>query len=77
MGKACINEDEKRFGAVVRKLRLDQGFTQEAFADHVGIDRSYQGRIERGEVSVTLHKITLIAKALKLNRWQLIKMLDT
>ncbi len=76
MGKALITEDERKFGLVVRKLRLEQGFTQEAFADYIGIDRSYQGRIERGEASVTLNKISLIAKALKVSRWELIRMLD-
>ncbi len=73
MGRAQIGEEEKKFGMVVRKLRNAKGFTQEAFADHLGIDRSYQGRIERGETSVTLHKIGLISKALGLARWELLK----
>ncbi len=73
MGRTLIGENERRFGTVVRKLRLAKGFTQEAFADHLGIDRSYQGRIERGETSVTLHKIGLIATALGLAKWELLK----
>ncbi len=73
MGRAQVGEEEKKFGMIVRKLRLAKGFTQEAFADHLGIDRSYQGRIERGETSVTLHKIGLISKALGLARWELLK----
>ena len=43
---------EKHFGELVRMLRAKKRFTQENFADHLGIDRSYQGRIERGEVSL-------------------------
>lgn len=73
MGRYQVGEEEKKFGMIVRKLRLAKGFTQEAFADHLGIDRSYQGRIERGETSVTLHKIGLISKALGLARWELLK----
>jgi len=73
MGQAQVGEDEKKFGMIVRNLRAAKGFTQEAFADHLGIDRSYQGRIERGETSVTLHKIGLIAKALGLARWELLQ----
>jgi transcriptional regulator with XRE-family HTH domain len=73
MGRTLIGEEERKFGMIVRKLRLAKGFTQEAFADHLGIDRSYQGRIERGETSVTLHKIGLLATALGLKKWELLK----
>ncbi len=73
MGRTPIGPEEKKFGLVVRKLRLAKGFTQEAFADHLGIDRSYQGRIERGETSVTLHKIGLISTALGITKWELLK----
>ena len=65
--------EEKKFGALVRHLRAAKGFTQESFAYHLGIDRSYQGRIERGEASVTLHKISLISTALGLPSWELLK----
>lgn len=73
MARTSIGEEEKRFGQVIRNLRVAKGFTQEAFADYLGIDRSYQGRIERGETSVTLHKIGLLAKALGLAEWELLK----
>jgi len=76
MGRVSVGEPERKFGSVVRKLREEKGFTQEAFAYHIGIDRSYQGRIERGEASVTLHKIGLIAKSLGIARWELFKKLD-
>ena len=77
MGRTPIGEDEKKFGSVVRKLRLAKGFTQEAFADRLGIDRSYQGRIERGETSVTFHKIGLIATGLGLAKWELVKKIES
>lgn len=73
MGRYPVGEREKRLGWVIRKLREKKGFTQEAFAEHLGIDRSYQGRIERGEASLTYHKITLIAKGLGLSDWELLK----
>lgn len=73
MGRTPIGPEERKFGSVVRKLRLAKGFTQEAFADHLGIDRSYQGRIERGEASVTLHKIGLIATGLGISKADLLK----
>lgn len=76
MGSGPIGEKERRFGLAVRKLREKNRFSQEAFADHIGIDRSYQGKIERGETSVTLHKICLIAKGLGLEDWQLLKSME-
>ncbi len=76
MGRNPVGEPERKFGSVVRKLREAKGFTQEAFADYIGIDRSYQGKIERGEASVTLHKIGLIAKSLDLAKWELLKKLE-
>lgn len=76
MPKHSVSEDERKFGLIVRRLREKSGFSQENFADHIGIDRSYQGQIERGEASVTLHKITLIAKGLSLPRWQLLKYME-
>lgn len=76
MERAPAGETEKKFGLVVRKLRGEKGFTQEAFAHHIGIDRSYQGKIERGEASVTLHKIELIAKSLGLAKSELFKKIE-
>ncbi len=73
MGRHRVGKEELRFGAAVRKLRKAMGFSQEAFAKHIGIDRSYQGRIERGEVCVTLRKTSLIARGLGLKAWELLK----
>ncbi len=51
-------------GQVIRKRRKDLGFSQEAFADHVGVHRTYQGSIERGEQNVALKNLLAIANAL-------------
>jgi transcriptional regulator with XRE-family HTH domain len=39
--------------------------SQEALADHAGIDRSHMGKIERGERNVTLLNLAKLAEALK------------
>lgn len=52
------------FGDAVRDLRKSRGLSQEAFADLVGLDRSYMGRIERGEKNITLVKIFQLSNAL-------------
>jgi transcriptional regulator with XRE-family HTH domain len=76
MARKPIEKKELEMGSLIRKLREERGFSQEDFARHIGIDRGYYGRIERGEASVTLHKISLIAKSLGLAKWELLKKLD-
>jgi transcriptional regulator with XRE-family HTH domain len=49
------------FGKRVRSLRAKEGYSQEGFAQQAGIDRSYFGRIERGEANPTLRNIAAIA----------------
>ena len=55
----------KAFGARVRQLRLQAGFSQEAFALEIGLDRTYMGGIERGERNVALLNIYKIAHGLR------------
>jgi DNA-binding XRE family transcriptional regulator len=64
-----ISFDEGRdllvaFGRAVRRLRSEQGYSQEAFADVVGIHRTYIGDIERGKRNVSLRNVDRIAIAL-------------
>jgi transcriptional regulator with XRE-family HTH domain len=62
-----MTEDEaltRRFGELVRRLRSEQGFSQEGFAYRVGLHRTYVGQIERGEKNVTILTANKIAKAL-------------
>ena len=55
----------KRFGAKVRALRMEQGNSQEAFADICGLARSYMSRVERGLANPSIDAIEILAKALK------------
>lgn len=52
------------FGLHVRKQRKLKKLSQEKLALLCNIDRSYMGRIERGEVNVTLEKVYELARAL-------------
>ncbi len=54
------------FGKAVRRLRSEQGFSQEKFAAKAGISRTYMSEIERGVTVVSLESIARIAKALGL-----------
>lgn len=58
------NSLRQRFGQRFRQLRLASGFSQEAFADHAAVARSYVSRIERGMANPSLDAIEGLAGAL-------------
>jgi transcriptional regulator with XRE-family HTH domain len=66
----------EQFGNRVRELRKAKGFSQEAFAAHCGLDRTYLGGIERGERNVALRNIAVIAKALGISLAELVRGMD-
>jgi len=51
-------------GHLIRNKRTELKITQESLALQCGIDRSYVGRIERGEVNITVLKLYEIAHVL-------------
>jgi transcriptional regulator with XRE-family HTH domain len=54
----------KRLGRRVRHLRKSKGWSQMYLASEAGLDKSYIGSIERGEVNPSVKLITRIAEAL-------------
>ena len=52
---------QRTFGENLRAYRLARGLSQEAFADTVGVHRTYMGSVERGERNLTLRSIERIA----------------
>lgn len=54
-----------QFGAKMRERRKVLKISQDRLALLTDIDRSYVGRIERGEVNVTLEKVYQIAEVLE------------
>lgn len=57
----------KLLGSNIKKVRKNKGISQEQLALLTSIDRSYIGRIERGEVSITIEKLYAIAKTLEVD----------
>ncbi len=55
----------KKFGSNLRNKRRDKGVSQDQLALQANIDRSYVGRIERGEVNITLEKAYQLAQVLE------------
>ena len=62
----------KQFGIKVRAARKALGLSQDQLALMANLDRSYMGRIERGEVNITLERIYRIAKVLNCSAKDLI-----
>jgi len=51
------------FGMAVRQLREARGWSQEQLAEQAGLNRSYVGEIERGEVALSLATVAKLAQA--------------
>lgn len=64
------------FGAAIRRRRKELGYSQEAFGDACGIDRSYMGGIERGEHNLALMNILKIVEGLGIQPSEFFKDLD-
>ena len=53
-----------RYGQAVRKIRLDQGISQEELADLCGLHRTYISDVELGKRNLSLENIERIAVSL-------------
>lgn len=67
-----MSELSVAIGHLIRNQRKQRKITQESLALQCGIDRSYMGRIERGEVNITVEKIYEIASALDVKVYELL-----
>jgi transcriptional regulator with XRE-family HTH domain len=55
-----------RFGLNLKRLREQQGLSQEELYYRANLSKNQIGNIERGEVNTTISTIFVIAKALKI-----------
>jgi transcriptional regulator with XRE-family HTH domain len=66
-----------RFGRTIRALRKGAGYSQEGFADALGVHRTYMGTIEGGKGNPTLDMIARIARGLHLTLTKLFEAVET
>lgn len=66
----------QRLGDAIRARRKELGFSQEAFADVVGLDRGYMGGIERGGHNVTLLNLLKIVSKLDMSHAEFFAIFD-
>jgi len=62
-----------RFGAIIRRHRLDRGFTLAVAARRAGISVSYLGFLERGENVPTLSVVLELAAVFSLDPGDLVR----
>jgi transcriptional regulator with XRE-family HTH domain len=55
-------ELQRTVGRNLRSYREARGLSQEAFADVLGVHRTYMGGVERGERNLTLKSLERIAE---------------
>jgi transcriptional regulator with XRE-family HTH domain len=60
-------------GRNLRRYRERRGLSQEAFADVVGVHRTYMGGLERGERNLTLRSVERIAAAIRVEPLDLLR----
>jgi transcriptional regulator with XRE-family HTH domain len=64
---------QRTVGQNLRRYRVARGLSQEAFADVVGVHRTYMGGLERGERNLTLRSLERIAEVLQLDPRRLLE----
>lgn len=52
---------QRVLGRNLRRLRLERGYSQEDFAEILGVHRTYLGGVERGERNLTLRTVERLA----------------
>lgn len=67
---------QRRVGASIRRRREALGFSQEGFAAHIGMHRTYYSAIERGEKNLSLSTIQRLCVGLRAKAWQVFKEAD-
>ena len=58
----AVGDLQKTVGRNLRAYRLERGLSQEAFADVLGVHRTYMGGVERGERNLTLQSLEKMAE---------------
>ena len=66
LGDVAIGDLQRIVGKNLRAYRQAKGLSQEAFAELVGMHRTYIGGVERGERNLTLATVDRYAEAIGL-----------
>jgi transcriptional regulator with XRE-family HTH domain len=71
--KRPLDPNLKRIGSRIREIRVERGLTQEELAHRVGVDRTYQSDVERGQRNFGVLLVFDYAKALRVRPDELLR----
>ena len=63
----------QRLGRAFRKRREALGFSQESYADEIGMHRTYYSAIERGAKNLRLDTLQKVCEGLETSIWEVFK----
>lgn len=63
-------------GKALRARREKAGYSQEGFADHIGMHRTYYSAIERGEKNLQLDTLQRVCEGLDCRIWEVLREAD-
>ena len=72
----AVGDLQKTVGRNLRAYRLERGLSQEAFADQLGVHRTYMGGVERGERNLTLKSLEKMAEQIGVEVRELLEEYD-
>ncbi len=68
-----MNDESKKLGQNLRRIRTKKAISQTRIAKELGIDRAFISNIENGKTNPTLSTIAKLAKAVGVSIDELIK----
>ena len=71
--KRPLDPNLKRVGNRIREIRAERGWSQEHLAHLVGVDRTYQSDVERGQRNFGMLLVFDYAKALRVRPDELLR----
>lgn len=69
----AVGDLQKTVGRNLRAYRTERGLSQEAFAEVLGVHRTYMGGVERGERNLTLKSVERMAEKLEMEARDLLE----
>ncbi len=67
----------QQLGKALRERRAAAGYSQEGFADLIGMHRTYYSAIERGEKNLQLDTLQKVCLGLNCKPWEVLREADT
>jgi len=62
----------KKVSKNIQKIRIEKGYTQETFAEKMGVSWSYVSKLESGILNLSLGKVVELAEYLEVDVSQLL-----